>query len=289
MLRYQRSARNKQIGFGVAALAAAVIVAGEEGRAYGRGDYARGAQIGVLSQILVGLGLQLAFIAAINGYGRDLEREADEGGLSKMSTAGYDPREAPKVYQALLDDHGDPSKAEAFFFGAHPRLAERIADAREWNRTHPETPPRKTTAEADAEFARRMRPVVRDDARLNIDMGRLKLAEDELTRVLAAMPEDPRAQWLWGRLRLKQADGAHEPETRAKYEQEAKAAIEEALRLSPDLADAHRELGLFAHRHNNPAAACSHFKRYLELAPKADDAPRIHDYILEYQRAGQCK
>lgn len=289
MLRYQRSARNKQIGFGIAALTAAVIIAGEEGRAYEHGDYAKGAQIGVLSQILVGLGLQLAFIAAVNGYGRDLEREADEGGFQKMSLAGYDTREAPQVYSLLLEDHGDQGKAEAFFFGSHPRLAERINSAREWNATHPRGGPR-TVSDADAQaFAFRMRPVVRDDARLNIELNRLGVAQDELDRVLKLMPGDPQAQLLLGRLRLRQADAAKDPGTRREYEDEARAALEEALRLDPDQAGAHRDLGLLSHRLNDKAAACAHFRRYLELAPQAEDAGKIRDYIVELQQTGACK
>jgi predicted Zn-dependent protease len=104
MLRHRRSARNKQIGFGIGAVAAAVVLAGEEGRAYDEGKYGKGARIDVLGDVLVGLGLQLAFIAAINGYGRDLEHEADQGGFAKLAAAGYDIDEAPAVYRALLDD-----------------------------------------------------------------------------------------------------------------------------------------------------------------------------------------
>ena len=83
MLRYRRAAQNRQIGLTVAAVAAAVVLAGEEGEAYGEGKWRKGATIGVLSDLLIGLGLQLAFLAAVNGYGRDLEQEADYGGFAK--------------------------------------------------------------------------------------------------------------------------------------------------------------------------------------------------------------
>jgi len=137
MLRYQRSARNKQIGFGIAAIAGAVVVAGEEGRAASQGKYGKAARIGVLANVLIGLGLTLAIVASVNGYGRSLEREADDGGFRKMADAGYDVREAPKVYQALMDDHGESGKAEAFFFGSHPRLSERIESAKLWAEENP--------------------------------------------------------------------------------------------------------------------------------------------------------
>ena len=128
----------------------------------------------------IGLGLTLAILASVNGYGRKLEREADDGGFDKMSLAGYDVREAPGVYQALLEDHGDSGKAEAFFFGSHPRLQERIQAAEEWAAANPDRV-QESLSNDPSDFMRRMRPVIRDDAALNIQMGRLELAEVELT------------------------------------------------------------------------------------------------------------
>ncbi len=288
MLRYQRSARNKQIGFMAAAIAGAVIVAGAEGRAAEQGDFSKAAQIGVLSDLLVGLGLQLAFIAAINGYGRDLEREADEGGFQKMTTAGYDPREAPKVYEALLRDHGDPSKADAFFFGSHPRLAERIQSAKEWDTTHPASAQPATGGNQD-EFTRRIRPVIRDDAKLNLEMGRLQLAGDELARALALMPTDPECHYLMGRLALQKAANEKNPDLARNLKMDAMAAFHEAIRLDPDRAEPHREVGLLAYGEGDLETACVEFRQYLELEPKAEDSQRIRDYRLELERDGHCK
>ncbi len=285
MLRYQRSVRNKQIGFAVASIAGAVIVAGAEGHAAERGDYATAAQIHVLSELLVGLGLQLAIIASVNGYGRDLEREADEGGFEKMRAAGYDVREAPKVYETLLEDHGDSGRAESFFFGSHPRLAERIESAKA---AAAASAPPAVHAGDPAEFTRRIRPVIRDDARLNIDTGRLQLAQDELDRVMRLMPEDPEAHYLLGRLRLKQADASRDAESQRWLRKEAMASFREAIRLDPDRPGPHREVGLLAYADGDFATACVSFRHYLETAPRADDAQRIRDYVLELERDGRC-
>jgi predicted Zn-dependent protease len=286
MLRYQRSVRNKQIGFAVASVAGAVIVAGAEGRAAERGDYAKAAQIRVLSDLLVGLGLELAIIAAVNGYGRDLEREADEGGFQKMRAAGYDVREAPKVYETLLEDYGDSGKTEAFFFGSHPRLAERVAAAKAAAAAEPGEPP-APLADRD-EFARRIRPVVRDDARLNIEMGRLALAQDELDRVMRMMPGDPEAHYLVGRLGLRRAEAEKDPMRQKSLRAEAMASFREAIRLDPNRPGPHREVGLLAYEEGDFATACVSFRLYLETDPKADDAQRIRDYLLEMERDGRC-
>jgi tetratricopeptide (TPR) repeat protein len=270
-----------------------------QGDAYGQGDWARGATIGVLGDLLVGLGLQLAFLASINGYGRDLEIEADRGGFTKVAAAGYDVAQAPRVYELLLDDHGEPNRAEAFFFGSHPRLTERIESSRAWVAAHPAAAPTPEQAAGDGEpaaspagsadsFERRMRPVVRDDARLNLEMGRLELAEAELDRARAAMPEDPEVHLLTGRLKLARADAAKEPAVQAALRDDAWTAFEEAVRLDPGRPAPHRELGLLAYRGGDHERACAELRRYVELAPEADDAARVRDYLLELDADGRC-
>src|SRR3990172_8359709 len=79
-------------------------------------------------------------LAAIKGYGRDLEREADNEGMARLVRAGYDPKEAPKVFELLRSEGKDRGSLEAFFFGSHPRLTERLATTRELPRT-PSPPP----------------------------------------------------------------------------------------------------------------------------------------------------
>jgi predicted Zn-dependent protease len=291
MLRYRRAAQNRQVAFSALAITAAVVVAGAEGDAEAKGDYGRAARIDVLSNILVGLGLQLAFVAAVNGYGRDLELEADAGGFVKLAAAGYDPADAPKVYQALLKDHGESGKLESFFFGSHPQLSARVASAKAWMAAHPDLHPApgddRSVADEDR-FARRIRPVVRDDARLNIDLGRLSLASDELDKALDWMPQDPEVRFQIARLRLGQADAEKDEAARSSLLDQARDALRESIRLAPDRPGAHRELGLLLYREGERAAACRELGYYLELAPDAGDAPHVRDYVLELNQSGDC-
>jgi predicted Zn-dependent protease len=289
MLRYQRSAHNKEIGLSIAAVTASVILAGVEGDALNAGDWGKAAAIDLFGNLLVGLGLDLAFQASVNGYGRGLEEEADLGGFTKLAAAGYDLQEAPKVYQALLDDQGEPHRAEAFFFGSHPRLSERIEVTRGYVAAHAAAAgvviDRAGRQEA---FARHLRPLVREDARLNIEMGRLVLAEAELRRVRTWMPEDPETHFLKGRLRLAQAAAEPSPEAQARLQGEAEDAFRKAIELDGDRPAPHRELGLLLRERKDFRGACVQLRRYAQLDPQADDAGQIEDSIAEMEGFGGC-
>src|SRR6266446_4607823 len=126
-LSFTRDAQHEQIPFTVVAVAASIGVAVAAGSRAGSGDDIGTAVLSQTANVLLGLGLQLAAIAAINGYGRDLEREADAGGMANLVRAGYDPKEASKVFDRLRQESKDRGSLETFFFGSHPKLTERVA------------------------------------------------------------------------------------------------------------------------------------------------------------------
>ena len=287
MLRYRRAARNRQIGLFAAAVAGSLILAGKEGDAIREGHYGKAARIDVFGDLLLGLGLQLAFLASVNGYGRDLEREADAGGYKKMLRAGYDVRESPKLYTLLLDDHGDSGKFESFFFGNHPRLTERVDSARERLEAEPPAaPPRERNPR---EFRRRIRPVLLHDAAQNLELGRLHLAEDELLRAVDILPNDPEAHRLLGSLYEQRRTAEKDPAEQAKLLDGAVRAYREAIRLNPDLPEPHKALGILAYRTEDGATACVQFRQYLELAPAGEDAQAVRGYLLELEQDGRCR
>jgi putative metalloprotease len=71
------------------------------------------------------LGLALVAAASITGYGRDLEREADETGLVMLQRAGHSGCGSVNGIRVLAQDHDDPGRLANFFWGSHPRLLER--------------------------------------------------------------------------------------------------------------------------------------------------------------------
>jgi Peptidase family M48/Domain of unknown function (DUF5666) len=65
----------------------------------------------------VGTMLDLINSAMVNGYSRRLEDQADRIGLEYMIAAGYDPREAPRVWKLMSKKNGD--MPNTFFWSSH--------------------------------------------------------------------------------------------------------------------------------------------------------------------------
>lgn len=67
--------------------------------------------------------MQLTMAAMVNGYQRRLENQADRIGLEYMTAAGYDPREAPRVWKLMAKRYG--SAPTNFFWSSHENPAAR--------------------------------------------------------------------------------------------------------------------------------------------------------------------
>jgi predicted Zn-dependent protease len=284
-LSFQRDAQNKQILYTVLAVAASIGVAVAAGSRARSGDYVGAAVIGQTANAILGLGLQLATVAAINGYGRDLERDADQGGMENLVRAGYDPREAPKVFALLRSESKDRGSLETFFFGSHPRLTERIETTNELLRTRYAAAAASPTAIVDTEdFQLRMRSVVRENAYEDIRAGRFAVAQRQLDRVLAITPRDPVAHVYYGDLHRLQSQRAREATQKSQSAALALASYEKAVALDPTLPEPYRQLGFLYYQQKDNARAREAFQKYLALKPDANDARRIKEYMVELDR-----
>jgi predicted Zn-dependent protease len=284
-LKFERDATNKQILYTVLAVAASIGIAVASGSEARSGDYVGAAVLSQTANAILGIGLQLAAIAAINGYGRDLEREADQEGMARLVHAGYDPKEAPKVFALLQSESKDRGSLETFFFGNHPRLQERIETTTQLLTTTYAGPAQGSdTIKNTDEFGLRMRTVVRENALLDIRAGRFKLAQDQLERVVAITPKDPTAQLYFGDLYRLQSQRARAPEDRTSLAKKAVERYERSAELDPTFPDPFRQLAFLYYQQNEKERAREAFKRYLALKPDAPDGKRIKEYLLELER-----
>jgi Zn-dependent protease with chaperone function len=67
----------------------------------------------------------LGFGAWMNGYGRDLEDQADRVGLRYAYEGGYDVSRAPHVWQRFLEKYGEGDRVTNFFFSDHSSASAR--------------------------------------------------------------------------------------------------------------------------------------------------------------------
>ena len=284
-LRFTRDATNKQILFTVLAVAASIGVAVASGSRPKSGDYVGAAVLSQTANAILGIGLQLAAIAAINGYGRDLEREADQGGMEKLVRAGYDPKEAPKVFQLLQAESKDRGSLETFFFGSHPKLQERIDTTTELvNTRYAAAAAAPDAVKTTEEFGLRMRTVVRENALLDIRAGRFKLAQAQLDRVAAITPKDPTLHLYYGDLYRLQSQRARSVADKDDFAKNALEHYELSAGLDPTFPDPFRQLGFLYYQQKDAERARDAFKKYLALKPDAPDAKRIREYLVELER-----
>ena len=274
-VRQYRSTRNKVIAANVAAVAASIGISAVAGEQWRRGNAVTAAVVGQTADVMLGLGLQLGLLAAVNGYGRGMEDQADAGAMRLMAQAGYDINEAPKVHQMLLQRYGDASRLENFFFGNHSRNQERIENyQRMLSAEYAQVAQASSLITNTEEFQRRTRPLVRDNAILDIEAGRYGTAKAALERVLAIAPNDAKAYFYLGELYRKQRKAPDDVE-------KAVMAYQKAAEHDPAYPEPLRSLGLLYYTTGKKAEAQQAFERYLELKPYADDRQQLREYLLE--------
>lgn len=208
--------------------------------------------------------------AAISGYSRDQEREADREGLALMVRAGYDPREAPKLFYELKREKEEEGIAESFFYASHPRIQERIDTYETLVRT--EFAGRGGVTNADV-FRRKTHRLVVHNAQLDLKAGRFAQAQRAAAKAVAVRPADARGHFLLGEVfRQKGSEG------------DAARAVEayrKAISLDGSYADPQKGLGMVHYKRGEKPLCRKAFQSYLSLAPRAADRPYVEEFLKQ--------
>lgn len=215
---------------------------------------------------------QLLALTSLLAFNRDQEREADRLGLEMMARAGYDPRQAARIWEEFIEEleAGDEDRPPLFLS------------------THPSPPQRVQMISALAEEARsgsgpgviererflgvmsRIRaPTLREEIR----QRQFERTEVVLGRLLEAGVDRGEIEYYRGELCV--ARGEEGDEDRAIDH------FESALGDSGAPAETHRELALLWRERQDRARALEHFESYLEVKPEASDRLMIEAYIAE--------
>ncbi len=212
----------------------------------------------------------LVAMGALMSYSREFEREADDVGFEMMSKAGYSPDEAPKIWQALLqerDASGDPN--QLIFFATHPSTEERI-DTLKGLATAVPASARGVDVGAER-HAKITHPYLSEWLRDDLRNRKLAGSEIMLKRLIENRGERPELQYFLGelyRIRGDEGDAQHAVE-----------AYTTALGQKGAPAEAYRSLGLVHWREGHTAEARAAFEAYLRAAPKASDYAMVKSYL----------
>lgn len=225
--------------------------------------------------IMAGLGLELGMAAAVSGYGRTLEDQSDRVGLRYAVEKGYEPKEAPRVWDTFTDVYGDQGRIENFFYGNHSTNSIRQENLKDEIRRHyrapkrvegaPLPPPR--TVES-AKYQKATLDLARDNAVLDFKVKRYELAQRGFDRVRRFRPRDPVAHHYTGRIILATEEG---PGALERGLEEMKKAVDS----DPGYADAYRDIGIVYREMGRTADARANLEAYLAKAPA--DAPDRKD------------
>lgn len=243
---------------------------------WGQVGMTAGAATGVLpSGPAVAKAYEFSMGAAINGHGRNQERDADRIGIDSMVKAGYDPREAPITFELLLMEYGDSGRLKNFFYGSHPSNQERFKTLSDLAKSKYGKVVQSTKLTVNSEeFKRASRRVVIAVGVNDYDDKRYNTAKAMFEKAVRAFQDDPVPHYYLGKIAL---------ETSADIDK-AIAHLEAAIAADAQFAAPHRELGLAQYRKGDRIKSVASLEQYLTLDPKAKDADQIKAVIAEIKR-----
>lgn len=220
----------------------------------------------------VGSVARLGTMVSLLQFNREQEREADELGLRMLARAGYDPREAARIWEALHEEleYADEKQPIAFL-STHPSTAERMRYLRQQGEQL------ATAANHGALETERFRgvlqrirgPLLRDELR----QRRFQRSELLLARLLEIGHAPAEVEFYRGELcRLRDGSGDRE---------RAIAHYEGALELPDAPAETYRALGLLHRERADRVQARRYLEQYLASLPQAQDRQMIEAYLEE--------
>ena len=188
-------------------------------------------------------------------------------GYARLVRAGYDPREAHKVFQHLADEVKALGVEEPYFFSSHPKLVERINAFNSLAAKH------KGGGRVGSDTYNSIVKPIRLYA-LSKDLG-----QDRYKSVILVMEDKkmsryyPSAGYYYLAEAYIRRDEKGDPG-------KALQAYHKAERLSPNYAPTFNRLGMYYMKKGDKGKARQYFGRYLGLAPKnARDRSYVEQYI----------
>jgi predicted Zn-dependent protease len=230
---------------------------------------------GGLKDLLNGLGATL-YLAAMAGYAQTLETEADVEGMVLVAGAGYDPREAIKLFGHLKQEMKTERFKEPLFFGFHPRIGKRVENIENFLITHHQTG--KKGFLNKGVYLEKTREVVMVNAFLDLKAGRYDSARRSAKKYLNLKENDARVYYLLGEIFKHKGRTAERDKMISFYEK--------AISVDPIYPEPYRAICLLHYKDEKWGLAKKAFESYLSLSPHIHDKEYILAYIQKCQIEG---
>jgi predicted Zn-dependent protease len=211
--------------------------------------------------------LQVGFMAK---HSRDNEREADKVGLDFLIKAGYDPSQAPKIWENIIKEMelGDVNKPLTFL-ASHPAPEERIENLKKQTEGYENIENKKNQKELKEKIQPHLKKWIKNEIRLNNEVEQTEF-------VLDTTFENSKNQYLLkfykGEVYRLRGDKENNYEKAIDY-------YNESIKEKNDFPNVYRELGLLQFKIEQDNEAKKNLKKYLELAKNPKDAPIIESYL----------
>lgn len=215
--------------------------------------------------------------AAMSGYIRELEAEADRVGLKVMAAAGYDPGEALSFFERMIAEIEQGGPEKSFFFESHLNARQRIENLQNLFASGYNN---KSFRIKNSEiFLAKLKKLFLDNAGLDIRQGLFQAARRSVEKYLRIKPDDTRAYFLLGEIFRQRGQAGDGPRAIKFYNQ--------AIFLDPSNADAHKAIGLIHYKKGHRALAKKFFESCLQLSPDSPDNAYIQAYLKQCEQNGE--
>ena len=215
---------------------------------------------------------EIGTMASISGYSQELEREADNVGFELMVQTGYDPHEAPKLFEHIKHDLEDEDEKEPFFFGSHPKVKDRIENySKMLKKEYGDSSGRI----GNDEFTKGILPVILKNTEMDLSLGRFNSAKRSLEHYFHFDSTNGLAHYYLGEV--------YEQREKERNVDLAEKEYTQAVVNQPGLAGPYKALGLIHMKQGKKEQAREELEKYLTLSPQAKDKNYIEQYIRTLQ------
>lgn len=202
-------------------------------------------------------------------HSRDNEREADEIGLDSLIKAGYDPDEAPKIWENIIKEMElGENKNPPAFFASHPNPKERIKNLKEQTKKYSDIKRNHNKENLKNIISPHTKNWIKNEIRNN---NKIEQTSFIFSNFFDNKEDSHLLKFYQGEIyRLKKEE---------KNNEKAIELYKESIEENDNFPDVYRELGLLLLKEEKKDEARKNLEKYVTLAPNAKDVEIVKSYI----------